>query len=488
MMDRLAGGWHLSREGTTYGPYGWSDLVAWAREGRVGPDDMVWHDQLPSWTPARHVPGLIPPEAGGATQWGAPAPGPAVGGGTASVGAAGAGAAGITTPVVPGAKPKRPWWFWALLTLAGLVVIAAVVLGSLYGAGVIWKAVPAVETTMRGSADIDVPFDSAKYPVPPQGGVIQVQGAEIAFPSGAVDTTTTVEVKVLRGLFNMTVDSSLASEPKGDAGVICSAGPRMHIGPADLAFDKKVTITLPYKESLLPKGAVDDDMAMAYWNGAAWVAVEGAVDAESNTVAVKVSEFTDAIWTPIYMDARNYESLRDGPLQINISISPRDTDAFPPAGSGSSEGMGDSETTGGSAGTGRSETTGETDISDGYETDATDSTAGVTTTEAGSMYWGGITDADLAGAWEGILLQTADLEQSDLRIEFARTARGDWTVEFEGSSAGPVPVTYENGLIDFEHEGRVFQGALIDENTMSGWIKSSGDLDSPDGSWYAMRE
>ena len=138
---------------------------------------------------------------------------------------------------------------------------------------------------------------------------------------------------------------------------------------------------------------------------------EGAVDAESNTVAVKVSEFTDAIWTPIYMDARNYESLRDGPLQINISISPRDTDAFPPAGSGSSEGMGDSETTGGSAGTGRSETTGGTDISDGYETDATDSTAGVTTTEAGSMYWGGITDADLAGAWEGILLQTADLEE-----------------------------------------------------------------------------
>ncbi|MBN1320213.1 MAG: DUF4339 domain-containing protein [Thermoleophilia bacterium] len=473
MADGLATGWHLSREGTTYGPYDWIDVVAWAREGRVGPDDLVWHEQLPGWTPARRVPGLIPPEAGGATQWGAPAPGAAIGGA-----AAGAGAAGITTPGARGAKRKRPWWFWALLTLAGLVIVAAVVLGSLYGAGVIWKSVPTVDTEMRGSTDIDVPFDSAKYPVPPEGGVIQVQGAEIAFPSGAVDTKTNVEMKVLRGLFNMTVDSSLASEPKGDAGVICSAGPRIHIGPTDLAFDKKVTITLPYKKSLLPEGATDDTMAMAYWNGATWVGVKAAVDTESDTVAVKVSEFTDAVWTPIYMDARNYESLKDGPLQINVSISPRDTDAFPPVDSGDSQTTGDSETTG--------ET--ETTITEDDESASTDSTSGVTTTEWGGMDWGGIMDADLTGEWEGMLLQAADLEQSDLKIEFARGARGAWTVEFSGSGAGPVPVSYENGLIDFEHEGRVFQGALMDENTMSGWVKSSAGLDAPDGSWYVMRE
>ncbi|NLO26556.1 MAG: DUF4339 domain-containing protein, partial [Actinobacteria bacterium] len=83
MTDGLAGGWHLSREGATYGPYDWSDLVAWAREGRVGPNDLVWHEQLPSWTPARQVPGLIAPEAGGATQWSAMAPGTAVEGAAA---------------------------------------------------------------------------------------------------------------------------------------------------------------------------------------------------------------------------------------------------------------------------------------------------------------------------------------------------------------------------------------------------------------------
>ncbi|NLO27634.1 MAG: hypothetical protein GX113_05585, partial [Actinobacteria bacterium] len=396
--------------------------------------------------------------------------------GAAAVGGAGT---GITTPGMPGAKRKRPWWFWALLTLAGLVVIAAAVLGSLYGAGVLWKSVPTVKTTMGESTDIDVPFDSAKYPVPEEGGVIKVQGAEIAFPSGAVDATTTVEVKVLKGLFNMTVDSSLANGTNSDTGVICSVGPRIHLGPANLAFDKKITITLPYKESLLPEGATDDTMAMAYWNGATWVAVKSAVDTESDTVSVKVDELTDAVWTPIYMDARNYKSLKDGPLQINVSISPDDTDALPPM---------DSESTETSGGNERPENNGETAAGGDYEADATDSTVHVTTSELGGIDWGDITDADLAGAWEGLLLQAIDLEQSDLRIEFVRGARGDWTVEFEGSSAGPVPVTYENGLIDFEYEGSVFQGALIDENTMSGWTKSSSSLDSPDGSWYAMRK
>ena len=56
----LATGWHLSVGGTTYGPYDWAKLVAWVREGRVGPDDLVWQSQLPTWMPARQVPGLFP--------------------------------------------------------------------------------------------------------------------------------------------------------------------------------------------------------------------------------------------------------------------------------------------------------------------------------------------------------------------------------------------------------------------------------------------
>jgi hypothetical protein len=64
-----ASGWHLMRAGATHGPYTWADLVAWAKEGRIGPEDLVWHAQAPGWIPARQVPGLFP----GLPQYAAPA-------------------------------------------------------------------------------------------------------------------------------------------------------------------------------------------------------------------------------------------------------------------------------------------------------------------------------------------------------------------------------------------------------------------------------
>jgi hypothetical protein len=70
MDTGLASGWHTSRGGATYGPYEWTELATWAREGRLGPDDLVWHAQHPVWTPARQVPGLFAAGAGAASSAG----------------------------------------------------------------------------------------------------------------------------------------------------------------------------------------------------------------------------------------------------------------------------------------------------------------------------------------------------------------------------------------------------------------------------------
>ncbi|MBS3734756.1 MAG: DUF4339 domain-containing protein, partial [Phycisphaerae bacterium] len=44
-------------------------LEQWADEGRLDPDDLVWHDGMSQWAPARTVPGIVagvsPPPSGG---------------------------------------------------------------------------------------------------------------------------------------------------------------------------------------------------------------------------------------------------------------------------------------------------------------------------------------------------------------------------------------------------------------------------------------
>ena len=60
-------GWHAGRDdqasGWKGGPYTWEQLVTYAREGRITPGDLVWHESLPDWIPAGSVPGLFAPVA-----------------------------------------------------------------------------------------------------------------------------------------------------------------------------------------------------------------------------------------------------------------------------------------------------------------------------------------------------------------------------------------------------------------------------------------
>lgn len=56
----MTNGWHIHRDGTTYGPYPWPDLVSFARTGHLAPTDLVWSQSLSEWTSAHRISGLWP--------------------------------------------------------------------------------------------------------------------------------------------------------------------------------------------------------------------------------------------------------------------------------------------------------------------------------------------------------------------------------------------------------------------------------------------
>jgi hypothetical protein len=51
--------WYCYIQDQQYGPVDEPTLRQWIHEGRVLPENMVWNPQLPDWTPARDVPGLM---------------------------------------------------------------------------------------------------------------------------------------------------------------------------------------------------------------------------------------------------------------------------------------------------------------------------------------------------------------------------------------------------------------------------------------------
>jgi len=60
----MATGWYSTKRGAPAGeqsgPFTWEQLYARAQSGAVAPDDLVWNPQLPQWTPAAEISGLVP--------------------------------------------------------------------------------------------------------------------------------------------------------------------------------------------------------------------------------------------------------------------------------------------------------------------------------------------------------------------------------------------------------------------------------------------
>ena len=56
--------WFCKAQGEEHGPLSEEDLITWAREGRLGPDDLVWTDESSERAPAKDVKGLFPEKVG----------------------------------------------------------------------------------------------------------------------------------------------------------------------------------------------------------------------------------------------------------------------------------------------------------------------------------------------------------------------------------------------------------------------------------------
>ena len=64
--------WYCSVRGRQYGPVPEETLSSWVAQGRVGPNDVVWNQTMPTWAPMYTVaslmsfvppPGSVPPPA-----------------------------------------------------------------------------------------------------------------------------------------------------------------------------------------------------------------------------------------------------------------------------------------------------------------------------------------------------------------------------------------------------------------------------------------
>jgi hypothetical protein len=84
----------------------------------------------------------------------------------------------------------------------------------------------------------------------------------------------------------------------GSSSAVC-VGPIVDLGPEGIAFKEPVAVTISYDENRLPQGFAESEVAVAYWNGRAWVGVRGAVDTEKNTVTFRLKEFKGLIGTTI---------------------------------------------------------------------------------------------------------------------------------------------------------------------------------------------
>lgn len=288
------------------GPLTWDQLYRQAKAGAFGPNDLVWNPQLVQWVPAGQIAGLF---AGVAPSAAASAPGatpfPATPSGPGAV---------RTVAAAPQPQPRRSVLPW-LIPLIALIVVGAG-LGTYFGltrdtdsgttaggdkpvAGSTTTTEdppPLIDTLAVAPTIMDVRYKSTSFQVTPDGGssTIDSRGLVVAVPAGAVSTETAIEIRTLAGPYRM----EEGTEPIGPNAAVC-AGPTYDFGPEGLTFDKPVTITLPYDESTLPAGFPEKDVAFAYWNGQEWIAHEGLVDMENNTVTVQLERFDGLITTTI---------------------------------------------------------------------------------------------------------------------------------------------------------------------------------------------
>lgn len=166
------------------------------------------------------------------------------------------------------------------------------------------NAAPLVETPMQAATVIDVPNTViAAQDVTAAGTTVTTAEATLVVPADAVTADTPIELVRLDRPFNM---NPYATDEEGAISAL-PAGKPVDFGPAGVAFDKPVRITLPYDPAALTD--THDQPALAYWTGTRWVLLDAVVDPVAHTLSVQLDSFdgiileavaigtTAAIWT-----------------------------------------------------------------------------------------------------------------------------------------------------------------------------------------------
>ncbi len=108
--------------------------------------------------------------------------------------------------------------------------------------------------------------------IPVSGGTIEIKKAKISIPAGALKDETKI-----------TMERVSEISPKG----LKLIGPGFVFSPENLNSDLPIQITLPYDDSLIPNGGVEDNSRI-YKFDSDWYSVGGMVRSENNTVTVSV--------------------------------------------------------------------------------------------------------------------------------------------------------------------------------------------------------
>lgn len=117
------------------------------------------------------------------------------------------------------------------------------------------------------------------------GGEVRNAGAILSVPPGAVPEDTEVLVRRLTG------EPPAGEVPESKASSAVVVSDTFDFGPDGIKFSKPVSITLPYREDLLPEGTDERDIQFGYFDGMGWKAIGGIVDTEKNTASIDLNEF-----------------------------------------------------------------------------------------------------------------------------------------------------------------------------------------------------
>jgi hypothetical protein len=177
--------------------------------------------------------------------------------------------------------------------------------------------------------------------------------------------------------------------------------------------------------------------------------MEGKVDEGKDTVSVQRNHFAGETWVPIYVPLEPLTGQKEWTI---IAVVPLELTP------------------------GNEASMVETGPTVAGPTDSTASAGGT-----GS-------DGDISGMWTGSWTYESTGQETPITITFAKDASGSWTAEWAGDPAGAVPAVYANGTLQVESRGMIFEGTLVDENTLEGWGKTTSLLPDPDLTWRITRQ